>query len=97
MKYYGLEEIHGRSNMDTSIIGKRIAEGRIAKGLSQALFANKLNVTQQCVGKWERGESLPDIFTLAKIGDIIGTNDICYFLGKEPCTCTCGCCDCCPG
>ncbi|MCL2756445.1 MAG: helix-turn-helix domain-containing protein [Firmicutes bacterium] len=81
--------------IDTSIIGTRIADGRKANGLTQAQFAEQLNVTGQCVGKWERGESLPDIFTLGKIGEIIGTNDICYFLGKPPCACTCGCCDCC--
>jgi len=81
--------------MDITIIGERIAQGRKEKGLSQAKFAELLNVTQQAVGKWERSESLPDIFTLAKIGEIIGTNDICYFLGKNPCYCNCGCCECC--
>jgi len=63
--------------------------------MSQALFADKLNVTPQAVGKWERSESLPDIFTLAQIAELIGTNDICYFLGKTPCNC--GYCDCCKG
>ena len=81
--------------MDISIIGIRIAEGRKNIGLSQMQFAEKLNVTQQCVGKWERNESLPDIFMLGKIAKLIGTNDICYFLGKEQCKCDCGCCECC--
>lgn len=81
--------------INIEIIGMRIAKGRKDKGLSQSQFAEMLNVTQQCVGKWERGDSLPDIFMLAKIGEIFGTRDICYFLGKDPCTCTCGCCDCC--
>jgi len=81
--------------MDISIIGKQIIKGRKAKNLSQLQFAELLNVTPQAVGKWERSESLPDIFTLGKIGEIIGTSDICYFLGKPPCTCTCGCCECC--
>ena len=81
--------------MDTRIIGIRIAEGRRQKRLSQAQFAELLFVTPQAVGKWERSESLPDIGTLARIGEIIGTDDICYFLGKDPCLCQCGCCDCC--
>ena len=83
--------------MDIRIIGQRIAGGRKSKGLSQAQFAELVNVTPQAVSKWERSESLPDIFMLGKIGEVIGTSDICYFLGKEPCGCTCGCCDCCKG
>jgi len=75
------------------IIGIRIAEGRKKIGLSQAQFAAKLNVSPQAVGKWERSESLPDIFTLGKIGEVIGTTDINYFLGKLPCSCKF--CDCC--
>ena len=80
--------------MDFKIIGSRIAQGRKEKQLSQAKFAELLCVTPQCVGKWERSESLPDIFTLGKIGEVIGTHDIRYFLGKDPCNCECGC-DCC--
>jgi len=79
--------------MNKDIIGKRITEGRKNKGLSQAQFADLVNVTPQCVGKWERNESLPDIFMLGKIGEIIGTTDINYFLGKTPCSCNF--CDCC--
>lgn len=79
-----------KEKMDISIIGSQIAKGRKDKGLSQASFAELLNVTPQCVGKWERSESLPDILTLAKIGEIIGTCEIGYFLGKS---CNCGCHD----
>ena len=81
---------------NTKIVGLRIAEGRKKLGLSQAQFAQKVNMSQQAVGKWERGESLPDIFMLAKIGKVIGHTDICYFVGKDPCSCDCGCCACCP-
>ena len=79
--------------MDYSVIGKRIAAGRKNRGLSQAQFAELLYVTPQCVGKWERSQSLPDIFMLGKIGEVIGTTDINYFLGKPPCECVfCSCC-----
>ena len=78
--------------MDTSIIGKQIASGRKEKGLSQADLAEMLFVTPQAVSKWERGESLPDIFMLAKISDIFDVYDVGYFLGKEPCQY--GYCDC---
>ncbi|MCL2847034.1 MAG: helix-turn-helix domain-containing protein [Firmicutes bacterium] len=80
--------------MNIEIVGKRIAEGRHAKGLSQAQFAALVNVSAQAVGKWERSESLPDIFMLGKIGEVIGTTDINYFLGKSPCVCDeCPCCN----
>ena len=81
--------------MDIKIVGERIALGRKKLALSQAEFAKKLNVTGQAVGKWERGESLPDIFMLASIGEVIGNTDICYFVGKHHCHCTCGCCEFC--
>jgi len=71
--------------MDISIIGKHIARGRKAKGLSQVVLAEMLNVTPQAVSKWERGESLPDIFMLAKIADIFDIYDLGYFLGDDPC------------
>ena len=83
--------------MDIKIVGERIALGRKKLALSQAEFAKKLNVTGQAVGKWERGESLPDIFMLASIGEVIGNTDICYFVGIDShhCKCTCGCCEFC--
>ena len=83
--------------MNHNIVGQRIAEGRKKLGLSQAQFAALVNVSPQAVGKWERSESLPDIFMLGKIGEVIGTTDIDYFLGKIPCECYCGCCACCTG
>lgn len=60
--------------MNEIIIGNRIAEGRKAKNLSQAQFAQMLNVSAQAAGKWERGESLPDIITLNKITQILGVS-----------------------
>jgi transcriptional regulator with XRE-family HTH domain len=78
---------------ENCIVGLRIAEGRIRIGLTQAGLADLLFVTAQCVGKWERGESVPDVFMLGKIGNIIGRTDLNYFLGKNPCDC--GCPQCC--
>ena len=71
--------------MGISIIGKQIVNGRKEKGLSQADLAQMLFVTPQAVSKWERGESLPDIFMLAKISDIFDIYNLGYFLGKESC------------
>lgn len=41
--------------------GKRIAFLRNKSGYSQAVFAEKLNVTPQAVSKWETGQTLPDV------------------------------------
>ncbi|WP_172195073.1 pentapeptide repeat-containing protein [Saccharibacillus qingshengii] len=52
-------------------IGNKIAEARKAKNLSQALLARQLSLSPQAVGKWERGESLPDILTLDRLAQIL--------------------------
>ena len=44
--------------------GKRIAALRGKLGYSQAMFAEKLNVSPQAVSKWETGQTLPDIDVL---------------------------------
>jgi len=81
-------------DMDNRIVGERISLGRKSKGLSQADLAKLVHISPQAVGKWERGESLPDIFMLGAIGEVIGTTDINYFLGKVPCKCKEGGCMC---
>ncbi len=45
-------------------IGRRIAEARRNKGLSQAELAAVLGVSFQAVSRWERGESMPEIHRL---------------------------------
>jgi transcriptional regulator with XRE-family HTH domain len=80
-------------DMDISVIGRQIANGRERKGLSQKTLAEMLFVTPQAVNKWEHGKSLPDIFMLAKISDIFDVYDVGYFLGKQD-PCPCGFCEC---
>lgn len=41
-------------------IGKFIAECRKNKKLTQAELAEKLNITDRAISKWERGKGLPD-------------------------------------
>jgi transcriptional regulator with XRE-family HTH domain len=78
-------------------IGGRIRAGRKNKGLSQSQFADKLFVSKQAVGKWERDECLPDLFMLVEISKIIGVTDLNYFLGGSvrSCLCdhNCACCN----
>ena len=46
--------------MDQIKIGKFISERRKKEGLTQMQLAEKLNITDRAVSKWETGRSLPD-------------------------------------
>ena len=51
-------------------IGKNIALYRKAHRDTQAALGQKLSYTDKAVSKWERGESLPDIYVLSKIAEL---------------------------
>lgn len=46
---------------------------RRALNLTQAELAEKLNYSDKAVSKWERAESIPDIYTIKSIADFFGT------------------------
>ena len=46
--------------MDQIKIGKFIAERRKSKNLTQFQLAEKLNITDRAISKWENGRSMPD-------------------------------------
>jgi uncharacterized protein YjbI with pentapeptide repeats len=60
------------------MIGNKISEARKEKNLSQAQLAQLLSVSSQAVGKWERGESMPDIITFNRLAEVLGV-DLNYF------------------
>lgn len=51
-------------------LGKRIAEYRKLKGLTQENLATKLNVSPQAVSKWENDLSIPDLPILMELTDM---------------------------
>lgn len=53
-------------------ISKNIAAYRKAHKDTQLDLAGKLNYSDKSVSKWERGESLPDIYILTQIADLYG-------------------------
>lgn len=69
--------------METTKIGNKIAEARKKINISQAQLAQHLFISPQAVGKWERGESLPDIIMLNRLAQILGT-DLNYFSDDFP-------------
>lgn len=64
--------------LNSTTIGNKIADARKKRNLSQAELANKVSVSPQAVGKWERGESMPDITTLNRLATIFDL-DLNYF------------------
>lgn len=50
-------------------IGANIAVYRKRANLTQAGLAAKLNYSDKAVSKWERGESMPDVLTLAQLAE----------------------------
>ena len=64
--------------METKMIGNKIAEARKKMSISQSELAQRLFISPQAVGKWERGESFPDIITFIRLAEILGV-DLNYF------------------
>ena len=60
------------------MIGNKISDARKDRNLSQAQLAQQLSISSQAVGKWERGESMPDIITFNRLADVLGV-DLNYF------------------
>ena len=52
-------------------IGKFIAECRKRQGLTQMQLAEKLNITDKAVSKWERGMAMPDSSIMLELCDIL--------------------------
>lgn len=64
--------------MDAKTIGSKIADARKEASLSQAQLAQQLFISPQAVGKWERGESVPDIITMNRLAEVLSV-DLNYF------------------
>ncbi len=64
--------------LNFKIIGNKIAEARKKINISQTELARRLFISPQAVGKWERGESMPDIITFNHLAEILGV-DLNYF------------------
>ena len=53
---------------------KNIAQYRKAHHDTQLDLATKLNYSDKSVSKWERGESLPDVYILSQIAELYGVS-----------------------
>lgn len=65
------------------MIGSKIAEARKKLNISQAELAQRLFISAQAVGKWERGESIPDLIMFNRLAKTLGV-DLNYFSEDFP-------------
>lgn len=55
-------------------IGEKIAEMRKLKNMTQRELAEKLNVSDKVISKWETGKSLPDVETMLRLSKVLGVS-----------------------
>ena len=60
--------------MDPKLTGNIIAEKRKALGLNQIQLAERLNVSNRTISKWENGQSIPRMETLEKIVEVFNVS-----------------------
>ena len=60
--------------MNAENVGALIARLRKEKGMTQQELADKLQITDKAVSKWERGLACPDISILPQVAEILGVN-----------------------
>lgn len=69
--------------LNSKSIGNKIAAARKNANLSQSELAKLVSLSPQAVGKWERGESMPDITASNRLTEILGV-DLNYFSESFP-------------
>ena len=69
--------------MDQIKIGKFIQEKRKSKNLTQLELAEKLNITDRAISKWECGKSLPDASIMLELCEILGISVNELLTGEE--------------
>lgn len=69
--------------MDNKKIGNFIAERRKELGYSQKDLAEKLNITDKAVSKWETGRSAPDVAILIPLANLLGVSVTELLNGEE--------------
>ena len=60
--------------MDSNKMGAFIAQVRKERGLTQLELAQKINVTDKAVSKWERGVGFPDIKIIEALAEALGVS-----------------------
>lgn len=69
--------------MDNKSIGSFLAELRKEKEFSQKELAEKLNVTDKAISKWETGKGMPDVSNLIPLANILDVSVTDILSGKR--------------
>ena len=69
--------------MDLVKIGKFIADCRKKKNLTQMQLAEKLNITDRAISKWECGKAMPDSSIMLELCDVLGISVNELLTGEE--------------
>lgn len=60
--------------MDAQTIGKFISLLRKENGMTQTTLADKLNISNRTVSKWEHGDGFPDITIMPELAQVLGVS-----------------------
>ena len=60
--------------MDCNKVGKLILSLRKEKCMTQKQLADKMNISDKTISKWERGLGCPDVSLLRELSEILGVN-----------------------
>ena len=58
--------------MSNKNLGEMISSLRKEKGMTQSELAEKMNVTDKAVSKWERNLSCPDVNSIPMLAEVLG-------------------------
>ncbi len=74
MQVFPLQYMHGDGMMQNIDIGNIIRKLRIEKEMTQKQLADKMNISDKTISKWERGLGCPDVSLLPELADILGVD-----------------------
>ena len=60
--------------MDQIRTGSLIRQLRTERGLTQKQLAERINVSDKAVSKWERGNGCPDVSLLTALAEVLDTD-----------------------
>jgi len=64
------------ANGEAETVGTILRNARLWEGLSQKELADEAGITQQAVSQYERGQRMPVIDSLVRIGSVLGNQVI---------------------
>ena len=69
--------------MNQYVTGSMIRRLREEKKMTQSQLAEKMNVSDKAISKWETGRGYPDITMIEKLSDVLGVSIIELFSGED--------------